>query len=183
MLNDIVFNILLHSSTKSIINLSILNTQFNKMSRNDYMWYIKFKINNLNVENLSLTLNQWIDLYHKEKINEIINNIKSPILNVYGNDTIYKSIIIDPNDLMTCQLSYILPEFYHNIEDVHKMHFFYITFYETKVWVFDIITSAPRYRSMINQFQLFDYLKIIYRNFNVNDSIKTYNENIYLTLS
>lgn len=176
-MDDVIFNIYLHASTKSIKNLSLVNKTFYNMSKNNYMWSTK-----LNEKNGNKTLKEWIDLYHYKKINSLILDIQIPIINIFNNELMYKSLIIDPNDLMTCELNYILPEFYDNLDDKHKLHYFYISFYETKEWIFDIISSAPRYRAVINYKQLVEYLKIIYRNFEV-DTVKSFNENIYLILS
>lgn len=176
-MDDVIFNLYLHASTKTIKNLSLVNKLFYNMSTDNYMWSTK-----LNEKNINKTLKEWIELYHYKKINELILDIQIPIMNIFNNELIYKSIIIDPNDLITCELSYILPEFYDNVDDKHKLHYFYITYYETKEWIFDIISSAPRYRAVINYHQLVEYFKIIYRNFEI-DIRQSYNENIYLILS
>lgn len=169
MIKEICFNIFLHSSTKTILNLSLIDKQFNEMSKNNYFWITKFK------KSSCKTLIEWIDLYHHDTIYRMVENIQLPLCNFY-NDMVYRSLIIDPNDT---ELSYILP--YQHVE-VNKLHYFYISFYETNEWLLDIISSAPRYRYVINKNKVIHYLKMIYRYFDVDVSINPYNENIYLTI-
>lgn len=172
MIDEIVFHILLHCSPKSLLNLCLVNKQFYNICINNYLWVSKFK--NENLKNLPLI--KWVNLYYDTKINRIVDDIQLPIINIF-NDIMYKSIIIDPND---CQLSEILPYVYYNVEDKNKLHYFYITFYDTKEWIFDIVSAAPRYRYVINKNKVIQYLKTIYIHFEVEDKI--HDENIWLTL-